>query len=62
MKNMAMFSSRYDFPHCLGAVDGTHIEIKRPSHNATDFINRKAVLQLTCKFAVTVTAYLWMLS
>ena len=41
-KKVAMFSSRYDFPQCLGAVDGTHIEIKQPTHNATDFVNRKS--------------------
>ena len=35
------FYNRYRFPQCIGALDGTHIKIKRPVDNPTDYVNRK---------------------
>ena len=37
----AKFFEAIGFPQCLEAIEGTHVAIKRPSENATDFINRK---------------------
>lgn len=43
------FQKQFNFPQCLGAVNGTHINIKQPRSNATD-INRKS------RFSINVQA------
>ena len=35
------FKSRWGFPQVVGAIDGSHIPIIRPSESATDYYNRK---------------------
>ena len=43
------FYNRYRFPQCIGALDGTHIKIKRPVDNPTDYVNRKGNFTLIVK-------------
>ncbi|KAB0804394.1 hypothetical protein PPYR_01364 [Photinus pyralis] len=35
--------TKYGIPGVVGAIDGTHIQIKQPTHNPVDFFNRKDV-------------------
>ena len=46
------FCNRYGFPQCIGAIDGTHIKIKRPVDNPTDYVNRKGNFTLNCQGTV----------
>ena len=46
------FQRKWNFPQCLGAIDGTHIPIKAPLVHHADYYNRKCfhsvILQGVC--------------
>jgi len=35
------FNDKFDFPHCVGAIDGKHIEVKCPANTNSRFFNFK---------------------
>ena len=46
LHKVSNFNRIFSFPQCLGAIDCTHIDIKAPNANPTDYINRKSRFSL----------------
>ena len=45
------FYNSHGFLQCIGAVDGTHVGVKMPSLNASEFFNRKTKYTLDIQAA-----------
>ena len=51
-ESAANFYKQHGFPQCIGAVDGTHIPIRKPEENASDYINRKGFFSFNVQACV----------
>ena len=45
-EKVSNFYRVFSLPQCLGEIDCTHIDIKSPSNNPTDYVNRKSRFSL----------------
>ena len=50
------FDSKWNFPHCLGAIDGKHIIIQAPLRSGSTFFNYTKSFGIYPLFAILITS------
>ena len=51
------FNDQWNFPNCLGAVDGKHVSIIKPPHTGSYYYNYKKKLFIVVQMAVVNSNY-----
>lgn len=60
MEGMATyFEERWGLPHCIGAIDGSHIPIMRPPGYSSDYYNRKGWHSIVVQAIVNGKGSFW---
>ena len=53
------FAGRWNFPHCCGAVDGKHVEIKKPKKSGSLYYCFKGFFSIGLMVMVYKYKFLW---